>query len=294
MANMRAIRSRIKSVQNTQQITKTMKMVAAANLRRTQSGMSGMRAFAEQTQAMLDTLLSGGVTFDAPLLTPRKEVKRICYVLLVGNRGLCGTYNSALLRFLQQTLEAETREATVLVYGRWGRDLMKQMNLPIARVYQEVSDTPTMDHALALAEELKRMYLSGEADEVHFIYQHFRSILAQEPTDLLLLPAAAHSAGGEAHDYLFEPDRAAILDNLLQLYVNNTVYSTLLEAKVGEHASRMTAMSAATDSTAELIGTLKLHLNRARQAAITTEISEIVGGANALKKKTSKKPPHTS
>ena len=102
MANMRAIRSRIKSVQNTQQITKTMKMVAAANLRRTQSGMSGMRAFAEQTQAMLDTLLSGGGTFDAPLLTPRDTVKRVCYVLFVGNRGLCGTYNNALLRFLQQ------------------------------------------------------------------------------------------------------------------------------------------------------------------------------------------------
>ena len=284
MANMRAIRSRIKSVQNTQQITKTMKMVAAANLRRTQSGMSGMRAFAEQTQAMLDTVLAGGESFDAPLLTPHKDVRKICYVLFVGNRGLCGTYNHALLRFLQHTLEEEKREASVIVYGRWGRDLMKQMNLPVAQVYQEVSDTPTMDQALALAEELKRMYLSGEADEVHLVYQHFRSMLAQEPADLRLLPAAPHTAIAEPLEFIFEPDRAAILENLSQLYVNNTVYSTMLEAKVGEHASRMTAMSAATDSTTELIGTLRLHLNRARQAAITTEISEIVGGANALKK----------
>lgn len=280
---MRAIRTRIKSVQNTQQITKTMKMVAAANLRRTQSGMGGMRAFAEKTQAMLDTVLAGGETYGAPLLTPHDEVKKVCYVLFVGNRGLCGMYNHALLRFLQRTLQDETREAYVIVYGRWGRDLMRQMNLPVTRTYQEASDTPTMEQALALAEELKRLYLSGEADEVHLVYQHFRSMLAQEPTDVQLLPAAAHTEGEAAHDYLFEPDRASILENLLQLYVNNTVYATMLEAKVGEHASRMTAMSAATDSTAELIGTLQLHLNRARQAAITTEISEIVGGANALK-----------
>jgi F-type H+-transporting ATPase subunit gamma len=284
MANMRAIRTRIKSVQNTQQITKTMKMVAAANLRRTQSGMGGMRAFAEKTQSLLDTVLAGGQTFDVPLLTPHKEIRKVTYVLFVGNRGLCGMYNHALLRFLQRKLQEETREASVIVYGRWGRDLMKQMNLPVARTYQEVSDTPTMDQALEFAEELKRLYLSGEADEVHLVYQHFRSMLAQEPADMCLLPAAASVQEEAAHDYIFEPDRASILENVVQLYVNNTVYATMLEAKVGEHASRMTAMSAATDSTAELIGTLQLHLNRARQAAITTEISEIVGGANALKK----------
>jgi F-type H+-transporting ATPase subunit gamma len=286
---MRAIRTRIKSVQNTQQITKTMKMVAAANLRRTQSGMGGMRAFAEKTQSLLDTVLAGGQTFDVPLLTPHKEIRKVTYVLFVGNRGLCGMYNHALLRFLQRTLQNETREASVIVYGRWGRDLMRQLNLPVTRTYQEASDTPTMEQALALAEELKRLYLSGEADEVHLVYQHFRSMLAQEPADVQLLPAAAHTEGEAAHDYLFEPDRASILENLLQLYVNNTVYATMLEAKVGEHASRMTAMSAATDSTAELIGTLQLHLNRARQAAITTEISEIVGGANALKLSKNKK-----
>ena len=289
MANMRAIRTRIKSVQNTRQITKTMKMVAAANLRRTQTGMSGMRAFAEKTQTLLDTLLSSGETFDAPLLIPHGEVKKVCYVLFVGNRGLCGMYNHALLRFLQNQLEQETREASVLVYGRWGRDLMKQMALPVVKAYQEVSDTPTMEQALVLAEELKRMYLAGEADEVHLVYQHFRSMLAQEPYDLQLLPAVPHTQGEALQEYLFEPDRASIMENVVQLYVNNTVYSTMLEAKVGEHASRMTAMSAATDSTAELIGTLQLHLNRARQAAITTEISEIVGGANALKLSKKKK-----
>ena len=284
MANMRAIRSRIKSVQNTQQITKTMKMVAAANLRRTQTGMSAMRTFAEQTQQLMDALLAGGAQYPNPLLQRREEVKNVCYVLFVGNRGLCGMYNHANVRFLQQLCREETRPCSVVVYGRWGRDVIAQSGLNVIRTYQEVSDTPTMNDALQLADDLKRMYLSGEADEIHLIYQHFKSVLSQNPTDLQLLPAAPEAQGESMHDYIFEPDEATILENVLQLYVNNTVLSVLLEAKTGEHAARMTAMSTATDSTRELIAALQLHLNRARQAAITTEISEIVGGANALKK----------
>ena len=242
MANMRAIRSRIKSVQNTQQITKTMKMVAAANLRRTQTGMSAMRTFAEQTQQLMDALLAGGAQYPNPLLE------------------------------------------RVIVYGRWGRDVIAQSGLNVIETFQEVSDTPTMNDALQLADYLKRMYLTGKADEIHLVYQHFKSVLSQNPTDLQLLPAAPEAKSESPHDYIFEPDEATILENVLQLYVNNTVLSVLLEAKTGEHAARMTAMSTATDSTRELIAALQLHLNRARQAAITTEISEIVGGANALKK----------
>ena len=284
MANMRAIRSRIKSVQNTQQITKTMKMVAAANLRRTQTGMSAMRTFAAETQQLMDALLAGGAQYPNPLLERREDVKNVCYVLFVGNRGLCGMYNHANVRFLQQLCREETRPCSVVVYGRWGRDVIAQSGLNVVETFQEVSDTPTMNDALQLADYLKRMYLSGEADEIHLIYQHFRSVLSQNPTDLQLLPAAPEAKGESMHDYIFEPDEATILENVLQLYVNNTVLSVLLEAKTGEHAARMTAMSTATDSTRELIAALQLHLNRARQAAITTEISEIVGGANALKK----------
>ena len=284
MANMRAIRSRIKSVQNTQQITKTMKMVAAANLRRTQTGMSAMRTFAEQTQQLMDALLAGGAQYPNPLLQRREDVKNVCYVLFVGNRGLCGMYNHANVRFLQQLCREEKRPCSVVVYGRWGRDVIAQSGLNVIETFHEVSDTPTMNDALQLADYLKRMYLSGEADEIHLIYQHFRSVLSQNPTDLQLLPAAPEAKGESMHDYIFEPDEATILENVLQLYVNNTVLSVLLEAKTGEHAARMTAMSTATDSTRELIAALQLHLNRARQAAITTEISEIVGGANALKK----------
>ena len=283
MANMRAIRSRIKSVQNTQQITKTMKMVAAANLRRTQTGMSAMRTFAEQTQQLMDALLAGGAQYPNPLLERREDVKNVCYVLFVGNRGLCGMYNHANVRFLQQLCREETRPCSVVVYGRWGRDVIAQSGLNVIETFQEVSDTPTMNDALQLADYLKRMYLSGEADEIHLVYQHFRSVLSQNPTDLQLLPASPESQGEQPHDYILEPDEATILENVLQLYVNNTVLSVLLEAKTGEHAARMTAMSTATDSTRELIAALQLHLNRARQAAITTALSEIFGGESALR-----------
>ena len=281
MANMRAIRTRIKSVKSTQQITKAMKMVAVAKLRRTQSGMAAMRLFAEKSQEILDTLLAGDVQYDNPFLTPRAEVKRVCYVLFVGNRGLCGAYNAAVLRRLEQ----DDRACSVVVCGRWGRDVFAHSALPIVRTFADMSDTPTMEQALGLSEYLKRMYLSGEADEIHLVYQHYRSVLQQTPTALQLLPAAPEAKNAAANDYFFEPDQASILENVMQLYLNNTVYAVMLEAKTGEHGARMTAMSTATDATAELIDELRLKLNRARQAAITTEISEIVGGASALKKR---------
>ena len=148
MANMRAIRSRIKSVQNTQQITKTMKMVAAANLRRTQTGMSAMRTFAEQTQQLMDALLAGGAQYPNPLLERREDVKNVCYVLFVGNRGLCGMCNHANVRFLQQLCREEKRPCSVVVYGRWGRDVIAQSGLNVVETFQEVSDTPTMNDAL--------------------------------------------------------------------------------------------------------------------------------------------------
>ena len=225
MANMRAIRSRIKSVQNTQQITKTMKMVAAANLRRTQSGMAAMRTFAEKTQALMDALLAGGAQFANPLLQPHETVNNVCYVLFVGNRGLCGMYNHGVVRYLQELCAKETRPCSVIVCGRWGRDVLAQSGLNVIDTIQDMSDKPAMPDALKLSERLKRMYVNGEADEIHLVYQHFRSVLAQDPTDLQLLPAAPAAQDAPGHDYLFLPDQAEILENALQLYINNTAFA---------------------------------------------------------------------
>ncbi len=284
MANMREIRARITSVRNTQQITKAMKMVAAAKLRRVESNMDDIRTFAEHSQTILDELLAGENEYSNRFLIPHKEVRRVCYVLFVGNRGLCGVYNHAILRYAQELLDKETREAFVVVCGHWGKDVIAQTGLPVSETFAELSDTPTMQDALPVSEYLKRLYLSGEADEIHLIYQHYQSVLQQMPCVTQLLPAAPKAKRETANDYIFEPDAAMILENIMQLYINNTVLSAMLEAKVGEQAARMTAMSAATDATTELIGDLSLKMNRARQAAITTEIAEIVGGANALKK----------
>lgn len=287
MASMREIRARIRSVKNTQQITKTMKMVASAKLHRTQSGLSGIRSFARRSQHVLSELLAGeNAGYDNEFLLPRKEIRTVCYVLFVGNRGLCGVYNHAVLRYAQELVQADERLCTVVVCGSWGRDIIAQSGLPVRHTFDALSDTPDMAEALPVADYLKRLYLSGEADEIHLVYQRFQSALQQVPDQVQLLPARLQVQQREeaGNDYIFEPDARSVLENMVQLYLNNMVYSVLLEAKVSEQASRMTAMSAATDATTELINDLSLQLNRVRQAAITTEIAEIVGGANALKK----------
>lgn len=284
MSNMREIRARIKSVKSTQQITKAMKMVSAAKLRRSESGLAGVRNFAEQSQAILDELLSGnGKGYTNRFLVPREEIRRVCYVLFVGSRGLCGNYNHAIVRYAQEVLAAETRPYSLVVCGRWGRDVIAHEGLEVECTFADMSDTPTLDDSLSLSDYLKEKYLNEEVDEIHLIYQHYQSVLQQIPATLQLLPAKAEVKQRETeNDYIFEPDGESLLENLMQLYLNNTIYSILLEAKVGEQAARMTAMSTATDATTELIDDLSLQLNRVRQAAITTEIAEIVGGASAL------------
>ena len=286
MANMRAIRTRIKSVTNTQQITKAMKMVAVSKLRRTQAGMQAMRPFADKSQEVLDALLASGSGDENRFIAPRKKVNNVCYVLFVGNRGLCGMYNSAVLRFMEEIAAAEQRSFSVVVCGRWGKDVIAKSGLPVIKTFNDLSDTPTANEALELAEYLKQMYLSGEADEIQLVYQHYYSALRQEPVAHRLLPAAPESESeAPKKEFIFAPDAQSVLESVMQLYINNRVLSIMLEAKCGEHSARMTAMTSATDSTRTLIDQLGLSLNRARQAAITTEISEIVGGASALKRK---------
>ena len=287
MANMRAIRTRIKSVKNTQQITKAMKMVAVSKLRRTQAGMQAMRPFAEKSQEVLDTLLASGSGNENRFIAPRKTVSKVCYVLFVGNRGLCGMYNNAVLRFMEEIANAEQRPFEVVVCGRWGKDVIAKSGLPVVKTFTGLSDTPTANEALELAEFLKQKYLNGEADEIHIVYQHYHSARSQEPVAHRLLPAApeSESEAVSKKQFIFAPDAQSVLESVMQLYINNRVLSIMLEAKCGEHSARMTAMTSATDSTKTLIYQLGLSLNRARQAAITTEISEIVGGASALKRK---------
>ncbi len=288
MANMRAIRTRIKSVKNTEQITKAMKMVAVSKLRRTQSGMQAMRPFSEKSQEVMDTLLSSSSVPENRFIKPHKEVKKVCYVLFLGNRGLCGAYNSSILHYANSVIKQSDKDYGLVVCGRWGKDVLANSSLKVVKTFSELSDTPNIDEALEVADYLKSLYTSGEYDEVHLIYQHYVTALRQDPMNVQYLPAVPEKSEhkkGPGRIFIFEPDTDSVLESVMQLYLNNKIMSVLLDSKCGEHSARMTAMTAASDSTKTLIAQLDLKLNRARQAAITTEITEIVGGAAALKKK---------
>lgn len=288
MANMRAIRTRIKSVKNTEQITKAMKMVAVSKLRRTQSGMQAMRPFSEKSQEVMDTLLSSSSVPENRFIKPHKEVKKVCYVLFLGNRGLCGAYNSSILHYANSVIKQSGKDYGLVVCGRWGKDVLANSSLKVVKTFSELSDTPNIDEALEVADYLKSLYTSGEYDEVHLIYQHYVTALRQDPMNVQYLPAVPEKSEhkkGPGRIFIFEPDTDSVLESVMQLYLNSKIMSVLLDSKCGEHSARMTAMTAASDSTKTLIAQLDLKLNRARQAAITTEITEIVGGAAALKKK---------
>jgi F-type H+-transporting ATPase subunit gamma len=281
MANVRAIRAHIKSVESTRKITKSMKMVAAAKLKRTQQSMISLQPYAAAAYEMLSRVSADPSAPNNPFLRER-EVKKVLYVLFVGNRGLCGVYNTALLKYAENRLAREERDASLLVCGRWGRDLLAASSLPVTGTLPELPDAPAMEEVKAISDDLKARYLSGEADEIVLLYEHYASALRQEPCAKKLLPVDPPAGGAAEKSVILEPDGKKLVDSLVGLYIDNTVRAVVLEAKTGEHSARMTAMTAASDNTEQLLAKLNLELNHARQSAITTEISEIVGGANAL------------
>ena len=164
MTNLHKIRARIRSVNSTQQITRTMKMIAVSKLRKTQTSLAGVRLFADKSQAVLNALLAGDASFEHPYLTPRRRVGHVCYVVFWGTRGLCGAYNQLLLRHLEGLVRAEARPCSVIVCGRWGRDVLAGTDLPVRQIFSDLSDTPTMAEALEIAEALKNLYRTGEAN----------------------------------------------------------------------------------------------------------------------------------
>ena len=281
---MRAIRNRIKSIENTRQITRSMRMVAASKLRRTQESWQKLAYFTAVSRDMLQKLCASADTRRQPRLT-RREGDRLCLVLIVGNRGLCGTYNSALVKQAETRIAAGEEDISLVVCGRWGREQIAALGVPVLRVFDSLSDTPDAAEAEEIARYLETLFLQGETDRVEILYEAYVSALSQQPRFLPLLPmnAAADEAQSEnACETIYEPDSDTLLERLSELVLISSVHTALLEAKTSEHTARMTAMSAASDNTDELIAKLSIQLNHARQAAITTEIAEIVGGSNAL------------
>jgi F-type H+-transporting ATPase subunit gamma len=285
MPSLKALRKRIASVRSTQQITKAMKMVSAAKLRRAQEAALAARPYARKLGELLGNLTAWLPADAHPLLRQPAEVRRVHLLLITADRGLCGAYNSNLIRQAEAFLrEHRDRQPSLTLVGRKGVEHFRRRRAEIAEQFVGIGN-PTFELARKIAAGLAARYASGATDRVVVLYSAFRSALSQVPTVETLLPIApvGRPGAGPAPEYLVEPGRVAVLGRLLPRYLEVAVFGALLEAAASEHGARMTAMDSATNNAAEMIFSLTLQMNRARQAAITKELMEIVSGAEALK-----------
>lgn len=280
MAGAQDIRRRIRSVRNMQQITKAMKMVSAAKLRKAQLKLNAARPYARQLQGVLERLTQAPVDVIHPLLKIR-PVQKVVYVLITSDRGLCGGYNANLIRKTSGMIAETQHEVKLVTVGRKGRDFFRRGKIEFLAEFTGLGDDPSYNQAKEIAQEVVRLYEQGEADEVYLLYTEFVTAMTQRPSQLKLLPIE-QPEGKQGKQYIFEPSAGEILNSLLPKYVETMIYRTILEGKASEQGARMTAMSSATDNAKDMIDKLSLAMNRARQAAITTEISEIVSGAASL------------
>ncbi|QJW44829.1 ATP synthase F1 subunit gamma [bacterium BFN5] len=281
MPSAQDIRRRIKSVKNIQQITKAMKMVAAARLRRAQEKATASKPYTEKIQEILASVAAHTKDSNHPLLEVR-EVKRTVYVVLSSDKGLAGAYSTNVFKELLPQIADKATTGLVTV-GRKARDYFRRRGFTIDAEYTGFSEKPTFDHAWAIARDLSQRFQNGECDEIYLVYTQFFSPINLKPTTLKLLPLAAHSGEQASTDYIFEPSADEVLGLLLPKYLETTIFGALMQAAASELGARMTAMEAATDNAEEIISKLILNYNKVRQATITREISEIVGGAEALK-----------
>lgn len=283
MASARDIRRRIKSVKNIQQITKAMKMVAAARLRRAQERAIASRPYTDKIKEVLASVAPNAKEAGHPLLAVR-EVEHIGHLVLSADKGLAGAYSSNLVKEVLPHIRGKNNVHLVTV-GRKARDYFKRRGYPIDQEYFGFSEKPSYQDAVDLARHLAEKFAAGDYDEIYLTYTHFYSPINQKPTTLKLLPVGSLPEGENVPDseYIFEPSAGEVLGLLLPRYLETVIYGALLQSAASELGARMTAMGSATDNAQELISKLTLNYNKVRQATITREISEIVGGAEALK-----------
>ncbi|WP_026962823.1 ATP synthase F1 subunit gamma [Alicyclobacillus herbarius] len=281
----RDIKRRIKSSRNLAQITNAMEMVAAANLRRVQEAVQQSKPYLAKMRQML-----AGVSRDArhvkhPLLAER-PVKRTGYLVITADRGLAGPYNSQVIRTaLQEFRHKDKSTYTIYAVGRRGRDFFRRHGYPLGGEIIGVPDTPSYASVRGIVEQVVKAYQDAEFDELYLVYNEFINAITQRPKVEKVLPLSSVEGEEDAKvvHYLYEPDAESLLRALLPRYAETLVYQAILDAKASEFGARMTAMGNATDAAEDMIKHLTLALNRARQAAITTQIAEVVGGAEALK-----------
>jgi F-type H+-transporting ATPase subunit gamma len=314
MPNLKAIRDRISSVKNTKKITEAMRLVAAAKVRRAQEQVTATRPFADRLAQVLYGLQARLKFEEANLpLLKQREVRKVALLVVTGDRGLCGAYNTNVIRRAEERskeLKASGTDYTFVLVGRKATQYFQRRDQPIDATYGGLEQIPTAAEAAKIADELLSLFLSETVDRVELVYTRFLSLVSSRPVVQTLLPLDPQglevaddeifrltTRGGQfqvererierptatmAADMIFEQDPIQILDALLPLYLNNQLLRALQESAASELAARMTAMNSASDNAKELIGTLTLSYNKARQAAITQEILEVVGGAEAL------------
>lgn len=282
MATLKQIRQRIKTAKNIRQITKAMKLVAAARLTKAKNRVEEARPYSEKMREFIGSVGGGGDLPENALLA-RRPVKKTCVVLMTAERGLCGSFNSALIRRAGDffaTIEGDKCMVAVgrkggQFFGKRGIDVIHRVTLPTAG--------PRLSDAMEVTDYVSGLFTSGEVDAVYVLYSKFLSPIRQVPTVVQVLPIEPPTGDGAAKEYEFEPQPEKLLSLLLPKYLLTVVLQAMLESSASEHGARMTAMSSATDNAGKMIGDLTLTANRVRQASITKEILEIVAGAEALK-----------
>ena len=285
--NIRDIRRRVRSVKNIQQITRAMKFVAASKLRRAQDRIFAARPYANRMLTVLNSLATRADPTHHPLLQQR-EGDRLMLVVITADRGLCGAFSSNIIREASQYLQRETSQeaAALTLVGRKASEWFRRQNWSIRHDYPNIMTKVDYRYAQEIAGALAGYYREGEVDSVYLVYNEFKSVIQQRVTMEPLLPIRRLDLAGDAEevplDYIYEQQLAVLFDHLLSRHVETQVFRAMLESEAAEHGARMTAMDAATRNASDVIERLTLYMNRMRQASITTEIIEVVSGAEAL------------
>jgi len=293
MPSLKDVQLKIAAVKKTKQITKAMNMVASAKLRNAQARIERFRPYADKFYEMLGSLASGADSSVHPLLEVREEIKTVLIVLVTSDRGLCGSFNGSLINMalkLAKEKAAQGKTVKFVCMGKKARDAVKKGPYEIVAAFADTMGSFDYTNALKLGMDVINGYVSGEFDEVNLVFGKFISIPRQEATTLTILPMAAgetaevqEAGSGSKQEYLYEPSVEGLLAELLPRFVNVQIYRGMLDTSASEHAARMRAMDNATKNCDDMVGTLTLVYNKARQASITKELMDIVGGTEALK-----------
>jgi F-type H+-transporting ATPase subunit gamma len=298
----RILRQRIKTVQSTKKITRAMELIAASRIVRAQQRVAAARPYADEITKVIENLAAGGAGLAHPLLEEKQDVRKVGFVVITADRGLAGAYNANVIRVAERGLrreQADGKDYSLMLVGKKGLNYFRYRNYKIDASFEGMSDQPTYEDARQVADKVIEAYEAGEVDRVELVYTRFLSVGTQRPVihrfvplDRSAIEDKTEAQEGPTADYEFEPEPGEILSRLLPRYVEARLYSAMLDAAASEHAARQRAMKAATDNAEDLITRLSRSMNRARQDAITTEIMEIVGGAEALRQGASEGPDY--